>query len=147
MIVTHGNGLLVVAIFWGAIVLMVICGSFFSYRAQASRHRMIEKLAEKGQTIPPELLDGNGRGYYRGGYRGWRYGGSLSQGIYLMCVGVALFLFLSAMTGGVNWFGDNTNFGFHGGSNWLPFVAVFPFMTGVARVVAYMIDRPRTPPQ
>ncbi len=148
MIVTHGNGLLISAIFWGAIVLIVFISNFFGYRERASRHRAIERLAEKGQPIPPELLNGNGRGYYGDGRRGWhRY--SLSGGIYMMCVGVALFVFLWAMTTG----DFNTFFGVDGndfqwsGPGWLPFVAIFPFMIGFSRVLAYRFDRPRTPPQ
>jgi hypothetical protein len=143
MIVTHGNGLIISLIFWGAIVAIVFVGNFFSYRERTSRHRMIEKLADKGQPIPPELLAGNGRRDYYDGYRGWRRH-SLSGGIYLMCVGVAISVFLWAMTGGFNWFGDNNNFGFHGGPNWLPFVGIFPFMVGLARVIAYAFDRPPT---
>jgi Domain of unknown function (DUF6249) len=140
MFVTHG--LSVVAIFWIAIVAIVFCGSFFSYRERASRHRMIEKLAEKGQTIPPELLMGNGRGY--DGYRGWRYGNSLTSGLYLMCVGVALALFFWALTGGYNYFGSNDVFGGDHVPNWLPVIGIFPFMLGFARVLAWVFDRPRS---
>jgi hypothetical protein len=147
MIITHGNGLLITAIFWGAIVLIVLISNFFGYRDRASRHRMIEKLADKGQPIPPELLQGNGRGYYDGSYRGSRRF-SLAGGIYMMCIGVALFVFLWAMTTG----GFNTFFGgdadFHwSGPGWLPFVGIFPFMIGLSRVIAYAFDRPRTPQQ
>lgn len=149
MIVTHGNGLLITAIFWGAIVLIVFLSNFFGYRERTSRHRMIEKLAEKGQPIPPELLNGNGNGrYYDGGYRGGWHRYSLAGGIYMMCVGVALFVFLWAMTtGDFNGFfgGDND---FHwSGPGWLPFVGIFPFMIGFSRVLAYFFDRPRNPPQ
>lgn len=147
MIITGDHhGLLVSAIFWGAIVLIVFVTNFFGYRERASRHRAIERLAEKGQPIPPELLSGNGRGY-RDGPRDWRRY-SLSGGIYMMCIGIALFVFLWAMTtGDFNAFfgGDND---FHwGGPGWLPFVGIFPFMIGLSRVLAYLFDRPRTPPQ
>src|ERR1700744_6708053 len=112
MIVTHGDGLLISAIFWGAIVLIVFFSNFFGYRERVSRHRTIEKLAEKGQPIPPELLNGNGRRYYDNSYRaGWhRY--SLGGGIYMMCVGVALFVFLWAMTTGDfnSFFGGDNDF-------------------------------------
>jgi hypothetical protein len=43
-------------VFWGAIVLIVFFSSYFRYRTRASRHRMLEKLAEKGQTISPKVL-------------------------------------------------------------------------------------------
>ena len=147
MFVTHGNGLLITAVFWGAIVLIVLISNFFGYRARASQHRAIERLAEKGQPVPPELLNGYGRGYYGGGPRGW-YRYSLSGGIYMMCVGVALFVFLWALTtGDFNAMFGGSNGDFHySGPGWLPFVAIFPFMIGVSRVLAYLFDRPRTPP-
>jgi hypothetical protein len=148
MIVTHGNGLLVSAIFWGAIVLIVLITNFFGYLQRSGRYRAIEKLAEKGLPIPPELLTGNGRGYYGDDRRGWRRY-SLSGGIYMMCVGVALFLFLWAMTTGDfnTFFGGNSGDFRYSGPGWLPFVGIFPFMIGLSRVLAYLFDRPRTPPQ
>lgn len=145
MIVTHGNGLLISAIFWGAIVLIVLISNFFGYRERASRHRAIERLAEKGQPIPPELTNGFGRGY-GDGPRSWRRY-SLSGGIYMMCVGVALFVFLWAMTtGDLNTFFGGDSDVHWSGPGWLPFVAIFPFMIGFSRVLAYIFDRPRTPP-
>ncbi len=143
MIVTHGNGLIISLIFWGAIVAIVFVGNFFSYRERTSRHRMIEKLADKGQPIPPELLAGNGRGNYYDGSRGW-HRRSLSGGIYLMCVGVALALFFWAMSGGYNFFGGNNWFGGDHVPSWLPFVGIFPFMVGLSRVIAHIFDRPPT---
>ncbi len=148
MIVTHGNGLLITAIFWGAIVLIVFISNFFGYRERVSRHRAIEKLAEKGQPVPPELLGGNGRrdSYDGSGYRGGWHRYSLAGGIYMMCVGVALFVFLWAMTtGDFNaFFGGDSDFHWSG-PGWLPFVAIFPFMIGFSRVLAHFFDRPRPP--
>jgi hypothetical protein len=44
-------------VFWGALVLIVFFSSYFRYRTRASRHRMMEKLAEQGQSVSPELID------------------------------------------------------------------------------------------
>ena len=44
-------------VFWGALVLIVLISSYFRYRTRASRHRMMEKLAEHGQSVSPELID------------------------------------------------------------------------------------------
>jgi hypothetical protein len=44
-------------VFWGAIVLIVLAVSYFNHRTRASKHRMLETLAEKGQQITPELID------------------------------------------------------------------------------------------
>jgi hypothetical protein len=43
MLVFHGQE--TTLIFWGAIVLIVFAANFFSYRTQASRHRVMETLA------------------------------------------------------------------------------------------------------
>jgi len=43
-------------VFWGAIILIVFFSGLFKYLTRASRHRMIERLAEKGQTGTPDLL-------------------------------------------------------------------------------------------
>jgi hypothetical protein len=130
LVFPHSFG--IVAMFWIAVVLIVFFGNFFSYRERTSRHRMIETLAEKGQPIPPEYL-GNGRRYYS-----WRYSNPVASGVYLMCVGVALFVFFWAFSGGGNPFGGGP---YYGGPNWLPFVGIFPFMIGVARVLAGLFDR------
>jgi hypothetical protein len=44
-------------VFWGALVLIVFFSSYFRYRTRESRHRMMEKLAEHGQSVSPELID------------------------------------------------------------------------------------------
>lgn len=118
-------------IFWGAIVMIVIVGNFFSYRTQASRHRMMETLAEKGQPIPPELLSGN-RDYSR------YHRSSVQSGIFLMCVGIALAVFFWAMSGGGNLMDGNGHM-----PNWLPVIGIFPFMVGLARLLGGIFDRPR----
>jgi len=125
MLITHGTDSEL--IFWGAIALIVFAGCFFSYRAQASRHRMIEKLAEKGQTIPPEML-GRNKDYSRPH-------STVQSGILLMCIGIALAIFFWAMGGGGNLFvGDHM-------PNWLPVVGIFPFMVGLARLLGGAFDR------
>jgi tryptophan-rich sensory protein len=131
MFIIHGHELSVVAIFWLAVVAIVFCSSFFRYRERASRYRAIEKMAESGQQIPPDML---GERHYRARY----VGSPVWHGIYLMCVGVALFVFLWAMTGGGNYFnGEHL-------PSWLPFVGIFPFMIGFARLLAGIFDRPRS---
>jgi hypothetical protein len=109
-------------IFWGAIVLIVFFSCFFSYRSRASRHRLMETLAAKGQPIPPELLENGDRHY--------RYERSpVQSGILLMCIGIALAVFFWALGGGGNFFeGEHI-------PNWLPAVGIFPFMIGLARVL------------
>jgi hypothetical protein len=130
MFITHSMG--PVAIFWIAVVVIVFMGNFFRTRERISRHRMIEKLAEKGQPIPPDAFDGGrDRDYYR-------YGNSVGSGIFMMCIGVALAVFFWAMGGGGNLFdGDHM-------PNWLPVIGIFPFMVGLARVLGGLFERPRS---
>jgi len=121
------HGLETTLIFWGAIVLIVVAMHYFSYRTQESRHRMMEKLAEKGQPIPPELMS-TPRGYQR-------YGSPIQSGIFLMCIGIALAVFFWALGGGGNLIqGDHV-------PNWLPVVGIFPFMIGLARFLGGLFDR------
>jgi sterol desaturase/sphingolipid hydroxylase (fatty acid hydroxylase superfamily) len=122
----------VITVFWAAIVLIVFVISFFRYRERASHHRMVETLAEKGQTIPPEMLSGNDNFD-----RSMRYGNVIGSGIFLMCIGVALAVFFWALGGGGNFFNGT------GVPNWLPVIGIFPFMTGLARVIGYLVERPR----
>lgn len=129
LIFPHSYG--IVAIFWIAIVIIVFLGTFFSYRERSARYRTIQTLAEKGQPIPPELLDRGRPGRYY-----WRYGHPVASGIYLMCMGVALAVFLWAMTGS----SDVLDGDMH--RDWLPFIGIFPFMIGLARVLAGIFDRP-----
>ena len=126
MFVTHSMD--VVLIFWVAIAFIVAVTSFFSFQAQASHHRMLEKLAEKGQPIPPELLAGGAR-------ESRRYRSPIQSGIFLMCIGVALAVFFWAMGGGGAIFdGDRM-------PNWLPVIGIFPFMMGFARLLGGLFDR------
>lgn len=122
MLVFHGYESTI--IFWAAIVLIVFCSSYFSYRSRASRHRLIETMVEKGQPIPPELLMNDcGRGH-----------SPIHLGIVLMCIGVALAVFFWAM-------GSTAFGGDHDVPAWLPVVGIFPFMVGLARLLGWMSER------
>jgi hypothetical protein len=48
-------------------------------------------------------------------------------------------VFFWAMSGGGNPIGADGDL--HG--NWLPFIGIFPFMVGLARVITGMFDRPQ----
>jgi hypothetical protein len=89
-------------------------------------------MVEKGQTVPPEMFSRQGYGYDR---HGWRYQHPAVSGIFLMCIGVALAVFLWALQGG----GDVITDGHI--PNWLPVIGIFPFMIGLARLLAAAFDR------
>jgi hypothetical protein len=118
-------------VFWGAIVLFVLIGSYFKYRTRSSEHRMLEKIAESGQSLSPELLSRLGRS------NGERHGNPVSGGIFLMCIGIAIAVFFWAMGGGGNLF-EGTHV-----PNWLPVIGIFPFMVGLARFLGGLTDRRR----
>ena len=123
-----------VFIFWAAAVLIVFIVLFFVSINRRAKYRMLEKFAEKGQPIPPEFLRGGRVDVGRDG--DWRNGSPIASGITLMCTGIALALFFWAMQGWGNPFA-----GEHIG--WLPAIGLFPFMTGLARLLSAAFDRPR----
>jgi hypothetical protein len=120
------------AIFWGALLLMCFFMSFFGYLERKSRYRAIEKMVEKGQTVPPEMLGRSALPYDR---RAWHYQHPASSGIFLMCIGVALAIFFWAMQGGGNLIDDGRM------NNWLPVIGIFPFMVGLARLLSAGFER------
>lgn len=127
MFVTHGTPATLILVL--GVVVIVFMTQFFSYRERASRHRVIETLAEKGQPIPPELLTSSRHS------SDWRYNNPIQSGIFMMCIGVALAVFFWAMNGGGNFVnGEHV-------PNWLPFVGIFPFMVGLARLIAGIVER------
>jgi len=118
----------ILAVIWGAILLLVFIVMLFSYLGRRSKYRMLERLAEKGQTLSPEMLAGlsNGNGRSAGGKN------PVSSGIFLMCIGVALAIFFWGMDGFSNPFQ---------GGDFLPVIGIFPFMVGLARVLGARADR------
>lgn len=124
-------------VFWGAAVLIVFIVLFFVSLNRRAKYRMLEKFAEKGQPIPPEFMHTINS---NGGDNSWKQPGNpIASGITLMCSGIALALFFWAMQG---W--GNPFMGEHIG--WLPAIGLFPFMTGLARILSAAFDRPRDKP-
>jgi hypothetical protein len=118
-------------VFWGAIVLFVLIGSYFKYKTRTSEHRMLETLAEKGQSLTPEMLSRLGNGH--------RDRTSVSGAIILMFIGIAIAVFFWAMGGGGALFeGEHV-------PNWLPVIGIFPFAIGLGRLIGMIFER--RPPQ
>jgi hypothetical protein len=116
-------------VFWSAIVLFVLIGEVFKYKTRASKHRMMERLAEKGQTLSPELLaslsGGNGDGNKN----------PVSGAIILMFIGIAIAIFFWALGGGGNLFqGEHI-------PNWLPVIGIFPFAVGFGRLIGLIFEK------
>lgn len=121
----------ILTIIWTGIVGIIFVVMLFKYLGRRSRYRMIETLAEKGQTLTPEML----AGLTSSGSPAEK--NPISSGIFLMCIGVALTIFFWATTGF-----DNL---LDGGA--MPTaIGVIPFFVGLARVLGAVFDR-REPKQ
>ena len=113
-----------ISIVWGGIVCIVLIGNYFGYKRRASRDRLLEKLAEHGQALPPDAF----------GDRQDRNPFTIS--FILMSVGIATALFFWALAGGGGRFAGEP-----GVPVWLPVFGVFPFLVGVARLLGALADR------
>jgi protein-S-isoprenylcysteine O-methyltransferase Ste14 len=116
-------------VFWGAIVCFVLIGSYFKFKTRESEHRMLERLAEKGQAISPDLLANIGRD---DGHRG----GSITGALVLMFIGIGVAFMLWSMTGAGGFFQGDA-----GTPNWLPTVGLIPFLIGVALLIGRLFER------
>jgi hypothetical protein len=110
-------------IIWGAILLLVFIVSLFKYLGRRSQYRLLEKLAEKGQSLSPELLANIAHG---GNGRPPEDKNPITSGIFLMCIGIALAVFFWAFEGGGMPFSHD---------NWFIVIGIFPFMVGLARLL------------
>jgi hypothetical protein len=115
--------------FWVLIFAIPIVAIVFSSLEKMNRVRVLGKLAERGQTIPPELFrdirEPHGRGH------------TLRGGIVTMFVGIGLAAMLWAMTGAsghVHGLMDPT-------LDWLPAVGAIPFAVGVGLIIASFFER------
>ena len=113
--------------FWLVVGAVIIANGYFVYQVRMARYRVMQSLADKGQPVPVELLGGNVRQAHVGLLRG---------GIILLCLGAALGGFLWAMTA-QSWFNGPVAVG------WLPAVALFPVLLGLALIVSALLDRRR----
>lgn len=130
------NAILPPTIMWIAIAAIAIAGIISSNRAKIAKFRMMETLAEKGQSLPsnltPELMDAISRHE--------KSKNPVQSGIFMVCIGLALGVFLWALGGGGNLFqGEHV-------PHWLPVVAIFPFMVGVAQLIGAIFQK-RPPEQ
>jgi hypothetical protein len=75
----------VVAVF-GLPVFIVFIAFFFQYKNRKARYKLAEQALAAGQPIPEEFM------------RSQKENNTLSKGIYNICVGFGLFIFLYAIT-------------------------------------------------
>ena len=111
--------------FWTVIGIVVVANGYFVYQVRMARYRVMQTLADKGQPVPLELFNGPVR---------QAPVGLMRAGIILVCLGLALGAFFWSMTG------------FHGpieGASWLPSIALFPLMIGIALLLMARLERRR----
>ena len=111
-------------VMWTGIICIVLIGNYFGYKRRASRDRMLEKLAEHGQTLPPDA------------FRDRHDRNPFTTAFVLIAAGIALALFFWAMTGGGGLFKGEA-----GVPNWLPSLGLFPFLVGIALLLGALADR------
>lgn len=117
--------------FWLVIGIVVVANGYFVYQVRMARYRVMQTLADKNQPVPLELFNGPRRTASVGMIRG---------GIVMCSLGFALGLFLWAMTAQSVFAGPIKSVG------WLPTVALFPIMIGVALLLMALVGRSNTPP-
>lgn len=111
-------------IFWIVIGVIIVTSIVFRYLASVSRDRTIRDLAERGQTITPEMFVTP------------RRGGTLVGGLFMLFIGVATVLFFWVLSGqmpGVT--------GEMGVPQWLPILGVFPIAIGLALIIGWLVNR------
>jgi hypothetical protein len=101
-------------VFWLVIGAIVVASLYFRYKARADRMKLLQALAEKGQPIPPELLQsalGNAQ------TAGVNY---IARGVVLISIGIAMVVFFAVAVGA------------RGGNIAAPFLGAFPLLLGLA---------------
>lgn len=119
-------------IFWILVFSVPLAGIIFGTMSQIFRYRAMERMAERGQAIPPEMYDHR---EYRHYYRYYRRGG-VARGIYLICLGIAIAIFFWFLVGS-----PPLNEMFDGHAHWLPALGIFPVMSGLAILLSAPFER------
>ena len=101
-------------IFWLVIGAVAIAGILGNSYAAAKKTALIESFIDKGQPIPPGLLEG--RKLYD-----WR--GFMVAGVICVAAGIALLIFFCAL---ITWQVDDAD------QRFLPFISAFPLSVGFA---------------
>ena len=103
------------AIFWLVMGGIAIAGILANTYAASKKTALIESFIEKGQPIPPGLLEG--RKLYD-----WR--GFMVAGVICVAAGIALLIFFCAL---ITWqLSDDPE------TRFLPFISAFPISVGIA---------------
>ena len=116
------------SVFWIVVGAVLIANGFFVVVVRMARYRVLLTLAEKGQPVPVELFNGAARQAPVGMMRG---------AIVLICLGIALGVFFWSMTAQSIFHGPIAS------AAWLPTIALFPVMIGLALLLMALSERNR----
>jgi len=106
-------------VFWLVIGSVIIAALYFRYKSRAERMKVLQALAERGQPIPPELLNGT-LGNAQPGPVNY-----ITRGVILISIGAAMVVFF-AVAGGL--FAGTM----HGDEYAGPVLGFFPLFLGLA---------------
>jgi hypothetical protein len=122
-------------IIWTGILGIIFIVMLFKYLGRRSKYRLLERLADKGQTLTPEMLSSISSSHDRNTPANRN---PVASGIFLMCIGVALSIFFWATTGFENLLQDGA----------MPTaIGIFPFMVGLARLLGALANRKNAEPK
>jgi hypothetical protein len=108
---------------WITLIAAIFLTNFFSYKLRIRRFQTIETLAQKGLSIPPELLT-TGRGNDRQRIR---------AGTHLLCLALAVAVFFWIL-GGTEVDGSEIPAS-------LAVLAIFPAMIGLAQFIIILLNK------
>ena len=121
----------VIAVF-GMIAAIVIVPRWFRVREREALQATLRAAIEKGQPLPPEVIDA----ISRDARPAPSSGRDLRMGIVLLCIAAAF-----ASTGLVSSYYSD---GDYGGASWGIGIAAFPGFIGLAFVIMALVNRGKT---
>lgn len=121
------NDLLMPLIFFGTVLAIVVCSLYFSHKNRVEKYRLIDKLLERGDALSPEMLESIGKTIDPGekASPNNRFGAAVMQ----VMIGIGLAVFFWALTS------------YTGAPYFLIAIGVFPFVVGVARLIAFFYEK------
>lgn len=116
--------IIVPALLFTMIAAIVLGTTFFSHQTRIRKYRIIEKMIDQGQTVSPELLESLGKSgsFEKGGNT------AFGHAVFQILTGIGLSVFFWAMHVSV------------GVPSFLIAIGVFPFVNGLARLLAILYE-------
>ena len=120
------NNLIMPIVFFGTVLAIVISCLYFRYKNRTAKYRLIEKMMEQGQTLPPEALESLSKSF---GQSEKSPRSDFGSAIYQILIGVGLAVFFWALCAYTH------------APYFLIAIGVFPFVIGLARLITIFYDK------